>query len=201
MKHTNVIKPRNPDEWRILTAASKTFLEKGFTATTMTDLVAATGLNRATLYSGYGSKHQIYIMSMEFLRTEMRSEWESVLTLEPSPTRRLSSILTALIDTAPHLTDGDFYTRAALELGDDPATAQRIIEFWQQLHTDVSELCKRAQVSGQLAEHADPDSIAAMVVSLIQGVYVNRSIDAAQQLNLDSKPGSASRGLVELLES
>ncbi|MFC4333954.1 TetR/AcrR family transcriptional regulator [Salininema proteolyticum] len=196
MKQANIIKPRNPDEWRILKAAAETFLEKGFTATTMTDLVASTGLNRATLYSGYGSKHQIYIQAMEHLQFDSRPRWEAVLSLEPGPAHSLASILSALLDLAPKMSDGEFFTRAAVELGDDPATARRIASYWDHMKADLTELFKRAQNSGQLPENRRPEAAAALIVTLVQGRYVAGAIDPEHR---DEDQAQLGKALADLL--
>src|SRR5215471_8170840 len=47
-----------PEE--VLDAASKVFWEKGFEATSIDDLVTATGVNRASLYGTFGDKAALF---------------------------------------------------------------------------------------------------------------------------------------------
>lgn len=55
-----------------LLAAMQLFREKGYTATSMEDLVQAMGINRASLYNTFGNKHDLYMQALKVY-------WASVL--------------------------------------------------------------------------------------------------------------------------
>ena len=52
-------RPRQFDDDTVLEAAMTTFWSKGFEATSVADLVQATGLNRASLYGSFGPKQDV----------------------------------------------------------------------------------------------------------------------------------------------
>lgn len=52
-------RPREFDEERVLDAVVQLFWTKGFEATTMTDIVAVTGLSKSSLYGAFGSKEEL----------------------------------------------------------------------------------------------------------------------------------------------
>lgn len=58
-------RPRQFDEQTVLERAMNLFWEKGFQATSMQDLVAELGINRASLYTTFGDKEQLYQQSLE----------------------------------------------------------------------------------------------------------------------------------------
>ncbi|MGH1428008.1 MAG: TetR/AcrR family transcriptional regulator [Arenicella sp.] len=50
----------------VINAAMQVFWDKGYSATSMTDLKAATGLNPGSLYSSYQSKESLFLATLEF---------------------------------------------------------------------------------------------------------------------------------------
>src|SRR6516164_5154650 len=58
-------RPREFDEGEVLDRALATFWEHGYEGTSIDDLVAATGLGRASLYGAFGDKEQIFARALE----------------------------------------------------------------------------------------------------------------------------------------
>ncbi|WEV73053.1 TetR/AcrR family transcriptional regulator [Bifidobacterium sp. ESL0790] len=54
-------RPRSFDEHQVLEQCRDVFCEHGYDATSIDDLVAATGLKRGSLYQAFGSKHGIFL--------------------------------------------------------------------------------------------------------------------------------------------
>ncbi|MBS8229183.1 TetR/AcrR family transcriptional regulator [Vannielia litorea] len=57
-------RPRAFDEEQVLERAMAAFWEKGFAETSIADLVATTGLERASLYATYGDKAGLYMATL-----------------------------------------------------------------------------------------------------------------------------------------
>ena len=57
-------RPREFDEDKVLLAAAHAFWERGYHATSVDDICAATGLLRGSLYGAYGDKHGIFVASL-----------------------------------------------------------------------------------------------------------------------------------------
>ncbi|GGG77535.1 TetR/AcrR family transcriptional regulator [Paenibacillus radicis (ex Gao et al. 2016)] len=55
-----MVRPREFDEEKALTAAMQQFWEKGFEATSLTDLTSSMGIQRPSLYSAFGDKKQLF---------------------------------------------------------------------------------------------------------------------------------------------
>lgn len=73
-------RPRAYDPDEVLEKALHIFWEKGFAATSLDDLVEATGVNRPSLYAGFGDKEALYIKSMKRYRTRLSEQLDAVLT-------------------------------------------------------------------------------------------------------------------------
>ena len=53
-------RPRNFDEGTVIALAAEVFGRLGFNATSIDDLLAATGLQRGSLYKAFGSKRNLF---------------------------------------------------------------------------------------------------------------------------------------------
>ena len=49
----------------VLTAATRVFIEKGYEATSMQDLVDAMGISRASLYDTFGDKETLFLKVLD----------------------------------------------------------------------------------------------------------------------------------------
>ena len=59
----------NPD--RVLDKAMQVFWEKGYESTSMQDLVNRMGINRFSIYSSFGDKHQLFLKALDRYRDEI----------------------------------------------------------------------------------------------------------------------------------
>jgi TetR/AcrR family transcriptional repressor of nem operon len=91
-------RPRSFDEAVVVDAAARCFTELGYAATSVDDLVSATGLHRGSLYGAFGSKRGLFL---------------AALARHPAPTgeRALDLLLVAALELAPH----DEEVRTAVE--------------------------------------------------------------------------------------
>ena len=58
-------RPREFDEDRVIEVLTRVFWEKGYEATSMQDLVKATGLLKGSLYGAFGDKKALYMKVWE----------------------------------------------------------------------------------------------------------------------------------------
>lgn len=201
----NVSRNKNADLDRVLRAATRVFLERGFSATSMSDLVAATGMNRAGLYAAFGSKHQLYITALGRYREDTEPELRSIahraldrVTADDGggeerldAPRAVADLLDVVIR---HSKEGGFVVRAAVELADDPATMRRVQESWTELERDLTAILARAVERGEMDTAADPERLARTALVFIQGALVIGHADED-----DHRLADAAAGLVELL--
>lgn len=84
----------------MVTAATRLFLERGYEATSVDDLVVASGLHRGSLYKAFGSKRGIFLAALEHLvREELPTAAAPVEDLVAADT--LDLLLVAALELAP----------------------------------------------------------------------------------------------------
>ncbi|MFB9658903.1 TetR/AcrR family transcriptional regulator [Glycomyces mayteni] len=195
---------KNADLDRVLRAATRVFLDRGFSATSMSDLVAATGMNRAGLYAAFGSKHQLYITALQRYRDDTEPELRAIArratgrgTEEDAAGGEALRAVGDLLDVVVrHSKEGGFIVRAAVELADDPATMRRVQDAWTDLERDLAAILARAVERGELDPAADPGRLARTALVFVQGALVTGHADED-----DSRLADAAAGLVDLLAS
>lgn len=73
-------RPRAFDPDVVLEKVLELFWERGFAATSLDDIAAATGVSRPSLASAFGDKEQLYIKSIELYRQRINEQLDEVLT-------------------------------------------------------------------------------------------------------------------------
>ena len=58
-------RPRTFDESDVVAAARDEFWSRGYAATSVDDLTAATGLGKGSLYGAFGDKHSLYLRALD----------------------------------------------------------------------------------------------------------------------------------------
>src|ERR1041384_1335320 len=76
-------RPRAYDPQVALARAAEKFWEAGYAGTSLDDLVAATGMNRPSLYAAFGDKRDLYLKTLEHYREEGRALSRAALADDP----------------------------------------------------------------------------------------------------------------------
>lgn len=169
-------RPRAFDEVTALQKALETFWLRGYSATSMEDLVAGTGLNRASLYATFGDKHQLF---MRALRQYERRTYEHLTALTADAAvpalDHVRHVLELTLDLclADAQQQGCFMVNATTELLPHDSEAQTVASQYQQfLETLLTTLLARAQAQGAVRRTATPQAQARLLVSVLNGMRV-----------------------------
>jgi len=63
-------RPREFDEADVATRLMNLFWDKGYEATSLSDIVAATGLKKGSLYTLFGGKRDMYLKALAFYNAQ-----------------------------------------------------------------------------------------------------------------------------------
>jgi TetR/AcrR family transcriptional regulator, transcriptional repressor for nem operon len=159
----------------VLQRAMELFWERGFDATSMSDLVEHMGIGRASLYDTFGTKHDLYLAAM---RRYLQDNEAGFLTALAQPGPALPA-LRAFVESWADEALGDRNRRgclvvnAAIELSTrDPEVARQVAVSWSVVETALVSSLMRAQAQGELAASKDPQEIANFLLVMMQGVRV-----------------------------
>jgi TetR/AcrR family transcriptional regulator, transcriptional repressor for nem operon len=154
-----------------LDAAMRLFWQRGYEATSMADLVAATGVARASLYATFGSKHELYVRALDRY-AELCDPLLVARLAGPGPV--LPAVRALLADYAADAgQQGCFIVNAAVErLPADLAVALSVETSWETLEVALTAALIRARNSGELSLTAEPRRLARFLLVVLQGVRV-----------------------------
>src|ERR1041384_4268878 len=77
-------RPRAYDPQVAIARAAEKFWEAGYAGTSLDDLVAATGMNRPSLYAAFGDKRAIYLKTLDYYMEEGQVLARAALAGDPS---------------------------------------------------------------------------------------------------------------------
>lgn len=159
----------------IVDKATVVFWAKGYEATSMADLLKATGINKGSLYNAFGSKKGLFMKSLLKYHREQHKATLAKLTAMDDPKGAIAAFFDALIEQS--VTDeelkGCLLINTALDLpnqDDDVSDAVRtgMKEAEAFFHSQIII----GQSRGVIPDNLDPDSVAKGLLTLVAGLRV-----------------------------
>ena len=166
-----VARPREFDEDEVLDRALATFWEHGYEGTSIDDLVAATGLGRASLYGALGDKERIFGRAVERYCARM-GEMVDALGGESSAHVALGRFLRMLVTkSSPKSGPRGCFLLSTAVGGDAPSAAREAYaEYTDRLEQALVALVRRGQEGGEFTRAAGPEALAHTLAVLLQGI-------------------------------
>jgi len=98
MTETKRGRPRQYDRGEALDRATAAFWARGYSATTLDDLVAAMGMNRPSIYNAFGDKEAVYRLALEHFVEQMRTTVSERVLAEPKLEKALRNLYAGALD-------------------------------------------------------------------------------------------------------
>jgi TetR/AcrR family transcriptional repressor of nem operon len=144
-----------------LQRAMQVFWERGYAATSVQDLVHGMGINRFSLYSTFGGKHQLFVAALERYRDTVVADLVSELEQAVAGLPAIRQFFTRLVRffASARGWRGCLITNTAVELAPhDPQAAAKVQAYVVRLEEAFYRALLQAQQTGQLAaSHACRD--------------------------------------------
>ncbi|HEX2632123.1 MAG TPA: TetR/AcrR family transcriptional regulator [Bradyrhizobium sp.] len=152
------------------------FRKHGFTATSLDELSAATGMNRPSLYGAFGDKRELYIKSYARYRADARKAMQEIFRDELPIRKRLERIFAVALDiylsgeTGPR---GCFTVMtAASEAVADPEIRALVLEGFSELDKAFANCFRLAKEQRELPASADPVVLAQLASATIHTIAI-----------------------------
>jgi len=168
-------RPREFDLDQVLDTAMDVFWRKGYHATSMADLVEATGLHRGSLYAAFGSKAELYDRAVDRYMSAVTLRRALAGGRDKPVGKLLREVFDDIIESA--VTDdtrrGCLMTNTAVELAaHQPQIADRVRSTVAELEDLLASRFELAQATGEIDRDQSPRALARFVLSTIQGLRV-----------------------------
>ena len=146
-------RPREFDREEVLDRLLAIFWTNGFEATSIADVVEATGLNKSSLYNSFGSKEELFSAALDRYIEIRGSMLGDVLRAGTHGIDDIARLLdlqqTEIASERGHL--GCLVVNTSTELGlTDEAAAERAQRFRQRLREDIGIVFDRAETLGEI---------------------------------------------------
>ncbi|MFE6073615.1 TetR/AcrR family transcriptional regulator [Paenibacillus sp. NPDC057886] len=166
-----MVRQREFDTDKALEAAMQLFWDKGFEATSLSDLTAAMGIQRPSLYAAFGDKKELFETVLRRYTTLHAAQVRSRLQ-HTSSVKEAFRALFEHIGAEGDLTDarhGCFCINTMVELAPhDPKFAVLTREHQMYLAAIFKETIERGQETGELSNDFDASALSkSLVVSMI----------------------------------
>ncbi|MEM8524388.1 MAG: TetR/AcrR family transcriptional regulator [Bacteroidota bacterium] len=172
------------DEREVLEKAMHLFWEKGYHATSISDLKEQLGINRSSLYDTYGDKEQLFLKTIEhYHSTNKRFIWQFLESKENVKEGiRAMFKKTIVQSSANKKRKGCFVVNAAAELLPENSHIKALVEqnrvdfekiFFDYLQAGVEK--------GQIAKDKDLKAIATLLFTLNNGLQVVTKVEVKEQ--------------------
>jgi TetR/AcrR family transcriptional repressor of nem operon len=162
------------DRDEVLDRAMALFWRRGYEATSIQDLVEATGINRGSLYTTFGDKRRLFLAVLDHYSERVGRPMMAELN-DPDPRRAVERMFESIIrrTSDPKWPRGCLNTNTSLECpgaGDD--IGRKIGEQLGQIESAIYQVLRRAQSEGLLDQAQDARALARFFVGVAQGLNV-----------------------------
>ncbi|MGO1056902.1 TetR/AcrR family transcriptional regulator [Crossiella sp. CA198] len=168
-------RPREFDVDQALDRALEVFWRHGYEGAAMSDLTAAMGINRPSLYAAYGNKESLFRKALERYTTGPARHVSEALA-EPTARATAERLLYGTVDavTADGCPRGCLVVQGALVTGNGADGVRAEISAHRMaVEVQLRERFERAQAEGDLPGSASAAELARLVMVVSQGMSVH----------------------------
>ncbi|MDB4946377.1 MAG: ycfQ2 [Labilithrix sp.] len=161
-------RPRTFDKADALMRFRDEFWERGYAATSLDDLMKATGLGKGSLYLAFGDKHQLFLEVLDgYIERGIAGVRKALAGDAPAIER-----LRAFFRSGPKAGGrGCLLMKSTMELASsDPQVEERARGNYRAMESALADVVREAVAEGDLSEDTDAERLARLLVAVGQGM-------------------------------
>ncbi len=166
-------RPRNFDPERALEQAMACFWRQGYEATSLADLLAATGLSKSSLYQAFGGKQALFERCLARYRELIAEGLEATLAEAPSGLGFLHELFHGVAQETRgrHARRGCLVVNTANEIGPrTPGIAREVARGTRRFEAVFRHAVERAQGEGDIDPDRDAATLARYLITAMAGL-------------------------------
>ncbi|MGV8925054.1 MAG: TetR/AcrR family transcriptional regulator [Ewingella sp.] len=170
----SVGRPREFDPEDFLNTALECFWQKGYRATSMSDLMKASGLASASIYKLYSDKRAIYLAALQqYMDEGVCRGMERNSDLSPEAALRETLEFVALLSSAPDGVKGCFTIAAASELiPSDEEIKGKVAYKFHSIIRQLENILSKGQAQWVFRQDEDAKVMAQSIFMMLEGMRV-----------------------------
>lgn len=163
------------DECVVLNKAVNLFWLKGYSATSMQDLVDELGISRSSLYDTYGDKHSLFLKALDTYQSVNCNQFTQIITdaasAKDAVKKLLQFVVGSLLDDKSQ--KGCFIVNAEVEVAlHDKEVSEMIKKNDQNLEDTFYKVIKKGQEDGEITTPRDARALARFLFNTVKGIQV-----------------------------
>lgn len=157
---------------RIIQQAADLFNQQGYAGASMSDIMAATGLQKGGIYNHFASKDELAIAAFDYAVEQVSQRYRRAIRSPHGAIARLQAIIHTFV-TAPDevaLKGGCPLLNTAIESDDANAglrsRTQAAMTRWRQM---IQQVVKQGIAAGEIQPSVNADEVATVLISTLEG--------------------------------
>lgn len=158
---------------KVLDLAMRQFWKKGYEATSLADLLRATGLSKSSLYATFGDKRKLFLAAFDAYRA---TRWAEMRQIAQRPTGR--EVIQAFFDMiVADGMEGDgsgcMSINVAVEMAPhDSDVRERVLSDLQLIEAELTAAVMRGQTDGSIKSSKPASDLGRVLMLAFPGVQV-----------------------------
>ena len=177
-------RPREFDEKEALLQAMRIFWSKGYEATSLADLLKATGLSKSSLYGTFGSKRELFLAAFEIYRQERMRMLQGFLSSRPTAYASIEAFFLMVLEHARQQERpfGCMSCNEAIEFGPHDVEVQQLIERdFRGIEDTLAAAIDRGRLDGSIPADRDARKLARALTVTHHGLQVMARSNTAME--------------------
>ena len=171
----DIPRPQTFEREVVLEQAMNVFWRQGFEATSVDDLIRATGLARQSMYNSFGDKRTFFLATLQRYLEVQGEKMLGVLSTAPTVKEGFQRLFEKLVEDA--VSDSAYFgcmsVNTATELAPHDAEIRQLLNQAEADKEAVfADAIRRAQVSGEVSADKDPVKLARFLYNTVLGLRV-----------------------------
>lgn len=168
-------RPREFDERDALLQAMRLFWGQGYEATSLADLLKATGLSKSSLYDTFGSKRELFLAAFEVYRLERMRMLDGYLKSESTAFASIRAFFEMVVEHArlDERPFGCMSCNEAVEFGPHDAEVQQLVERdFLGIEDALTDAIERGKADGSIPRSKNARKLARFLTVTHQGLQI-----------------------------
>ncbi len=169
-------RPKEFDVDEALEKAMDAFWEHGFEATSLSDLTAKTGVQKASLYATFGDKRTLFLRALDHYQAAGLKEFAAELEEARSPRKAIVELFDWMVDglCGSGSCRGCLMVNTAVELAPhDEEVARLVRKHERRMEAVLEKALERGKSLGEFNPSLDCDATAKFLHNVILGLNVS----------------------------
>lgn len=175
----------------IIQEAATLFNQRGYTGSSISDVMQCTGLQKGGIYRHFESKEQLALAAFDYAQQQSTTRLEQAVAAETDAGRQLLAFISAFhaLTLHPPVPGGCPILNTIVDSDDgDPALRERVVAVvtgWEQL---IERIVTEGVAQGTLRSDIDPQAVATLLIATLEGgillarahrsaVYLQHAVD------------------------